>query len=174
MTHARPAYSVYVRGVILSLDLRVLLLLNERNEWELPGGRLERGETPEQCVVRKIAEESGWQTMAGPLLDVWSHEPEPGRSVLTVTYGCPVLTPDATPVLSDEHRQLDLFSPNELHRVRMHEGYRTSVTAWLRAAPTVRARGDQGMFMDGRWYPTAVGATGACRRLAHATRCPCE
>ncbi|WP_369228691.1 NUDIX domain-containing protein (plasmid) [Streptomyces sp. R39] len=174
MTHARPAYFVYVRGVALSLDLRVLLLLNERDEWELPGGRLERGETPEQCVVREITEESGWQALAGPLLDLWSHEPEPGRSVLTLTYGCPVLTPDATPVLSDEHRQFGLFSPHELHRVHMHKGYRASVAAWLKAAPTVGVRGGQGMFRDGHCHPAAVGATGACRRLAHATYCPRE
>ncbi|MGW3953656.1 NUDIX domain-containing protein [Streptomyces sp. NPDC004752] len=129
----------------MSLDLRVLLLLNERNEWELPGGRLERGETPEQCVVREIAEESGWQTMAGPLLDVWSHEPEPDRSILTVTYGCPVLTPHTAPAPSDHYRRFGLFSPHELHRVRMDEGYRNSVATWLKAAPTVHMRGGRGM-----------------------------
>ena len=32
-----------VKGVLLEDD-RVVLLLNERDEWELPGGRLERGE----------------------------------------------------------------------------------------------------------------------------------
>ncbi|MFD8396196.1 NUDIX domain-containing protein [Streptomyces sp. NPDC059680] len=124
----------------LSLDLRVLLLLNERSEWELPGGRLELGETPEQCVVREIAEESGWKTMVGPLLDVWSAEPEPGRNVLTVTYGCPVLTPHNEPVLSGEHQQFGLFSPHELHRLRLHEGYKKSITAWLKAPPATHHR----------------------------------
>ncbi|MDX3763425.1 NUDIX hydrolase [Streptomyces sp. AK02-04a] len=149
MTHARPAYSVNVRGVALSLDLRVLLLLNERDEWELPGGRLELGETPEQCVVREITEESGWKTVAGPLLDVWSSEREPGRSALTVTYGCPVLTPHAEPQLSSEHQQFGLFSPRELHRLHLQEGYQRSITAWLKAPPTTRLSGGQVMFMRG-------------------------
>jgi ADP-ribose pyrophosphatase YjhB (NUDIX family) len=57
------AYPVSVKGVVVR-DGRVLLLHNERGEWELPGGRLEIGETPEQCVVREIAEETGWAVTA--------------------------------------------------------------------------------------------------------------
>ena len=34
-------FPVSVKGVLLEGD-RVVLLLNERNEWELPGGRLDR------------------------------------------------------------------------------------------------------------------------------------
>ena len=45
----------------------VLLLRNERDEWELPGGKLELGEDPADCVVREIGEESGWQVTAGPM-----------------------------------------------------------------------------------------------------------
>jgi 8-oxo-dGTP pyrophosphatase MutT (NUDIX family) len=52
----------------------VLLLKNERDEWELPGGRLEAGETPRQCVVREIEEETGWPVTAGPLLDAWVYK----------------------------------------------------------------------------------------------------
>jgi len=51
-------YPVSVKGVIVRAG-RVLLLRNERNEWELPGGRLEAGETPAQCVVREIGEAGG-------------------------------------------------------------------------------------------------------------------
>ena len=40
-------------------DRRVALLRNERGEWELPGGKLERGESPEHCLVREIQEEHG-------------------------------------------------------------------------------------------------------------------
>jgi ADP-ribose pyrophosphatase YjhB (NUDIX family) len=50
-------YPVSVKGVVVR-DGRVLLLRNDRAEWELPGGRLEPGETPPQCVVREIAEEN--------------------------------------------------------------------------------------------------------------------
>lgn len=54
---SQPAYPVSIKGVVVR-DGRVLLLKNERDEWELPGGRIEPGETPEQCVAREITEET--------------------------------------------------------------------------------------------------------------------
>jgi 8-oxo-dGTP pyrophosphatase MutT (NUDIX family) len=47
VTHAFP---VSVKGVAVQGG-RVLLLRNERDEWELPGGKLEVGEDPAACVV---------------------------------------------------------------------------------------------------------------------------
>lgn len=35
-----PEYPVSIKGVVVR-DGRVLLLKNERDEWELPGGRIE-------------------------------------------------------------------------------------------------------------------------------------
>ena len=39
-----------------------LLVQRKRDEtiWALPGGKLERGETPEAALVREFAEELGW------------------------------------------------------------------------------------------------------------------
>lgn len=42
-----------MKGIIIDND-HIILLKNERNEWELPGGRLELEETPEECVIREI------------------------------------------------------------------------------------------------------------------------
>ena len=65
---AAHAFPVSVKGVAVQGG-RVLLLENERSEWELPGGKLELGEDPADCVVREIREETGWEVTAGPLLD---------------------------------------------------------------------------------------------------------
>jgi ADP-ribose pyrophosphatase YjhB (NUDIX family) len=43
-----------------------------KNEWWLPGGRLHRSETPEQCALRKVEEETGLQGRLGPLIHVES------------------------------------------------------------------------------------------------------
>jgi 8-oxo-dGTP pyrophosphatase MutT (NUDIX family) len=107
-----------------------LLLENERAEWELPGGKLELGEEPADCVVREISEETGWKVTAGPLLDCWQYHISQGRDVVIVTYGCPVISTDS-PVVSHEHKRAGLFGPGEVPGLVMPEGYKRSVAAWF-------------------------------------------
>jgi 8-oxo-dGTP pyrophosphatase MutT (NUDIX family) len=108
----------------------VLLLENERAEWELPGGKLELGEDPPDCVVREICEETGWKVTAGPLLDCWQYHIREGCDVVIVTYGCHVLSADP-PAVSSEHKQAGLFTPGEVPRLPMPDGYKRSIAAWL-------------------------------------------
>lgn len=127
-----PVWPVSVKGVVIH-DRRVLLLRNDRDEWELPGGRLEPGETPEQCVVREIAEETGWPVTVEELLDVWVYEPlpetRPVHRVLIVTYGCTALT--AAPAkVSDEHLEVGLFPLTAVAGLPLPTGYRTSIASW--------------------------------------------
>ena len=79
-------FPVSVKGVVL-LDSKVALLQNPRDEWELPGGKLEPGETPEQCVVREIYEELNLRVRVGSILDSWVYHIAEGVDVLIVTYG---------------------------------------------------------------------------------------
>ncbi|MGE3231040.1 MAG: NUDIX domain-containing protein [Hyphomicrobium sp.] len=74
-------FPVSVKGVLFDRD-RVLLLGNERAEWELPGGRLEAGETIAQCLAREGEEALGIGVEIGPLLDCRIYEGLPGLSVL--------------------------------------------------------------------------------------------
>ena len=126
---AAHAFPVSVKGVAVQGG-RVLLLENERSEWELPGGKLELGEDPADCVVREIAEESGWEVTVGPLLDCWQYHIGEGRDVLIVTYGC-LVTSTAPPVVSHEHKQAGLFTAERVPGLRMPDGYKRSVTAWF-------------------------------------------
>jgi ADP-ribose pyrophosphatase YjhB (NUDIX family) len=134
------AYPVSVKGVV-ARDGQILLLHNERGEWELPGGRLEIGESPEHCVVREIAEETGWAVTAGPILDAWVyHITQAGKHVLIVTYACR-LSPGQEaqdPVLSAEHQRIGLFAPEEIAGLVMPQGYKDSIATWLSSA---RSRG---------------------------------
>jgi ADP-ribose pyrophosphatase YjhB (NUDIX family) len=129
--------------VAVGTGRRVLLLENERGEWELPGGRLETGgpdgagrdDSPEHALEREIREETRWEVRAGPLIDggTWIYDPIPGRRVLIITYGCTVLTPQREPVLSHEHKRVGLFTGEQAARLVMPERYKASIAAWLRA-----------------------------------------
>jgi 8-oxo-dGTP pyrophosphatase MutT (NUDIX family) len=126
-------FPISVKGVVLDSAGRVLLLRNERDEWELPGGRIEIGESPEECVAREIAEETGWRVRTGPILDSWMYDVgAAGRHVFVVTYGCFAET-DLEPVLSHEHKEIGLFRASEVDGLAMPDGYRRSIGAWLSA-----------------------------------------
>lgn len=45
-----------IKGVLL-IDRQVLLVKNSRDEWELPGGRIDEGEDHAQTLSREFAEE---------------------------------------------------------------------------------------------------------------------
>jgi 8-oxo-dGTP pyrophosphatase MutT (NUDIX family) len=126
-------FPISVKGVVLDPADRVLLLRNERDEWELPGGRIEIGESPEECVAREIAEETGWEVRAGPILDSWMYYVEAAeKHVFVVTYGCFAETA-LEPVLSHEHGAVGLFGATELDGLTIPDGYRRSIAAWLTA-----------------------------------------
>ena len=121
-------FPVSIKGVLLEDD-RVVLLENERNEWELPGGRLEHGETPHTCLAREFAEELGVTVDIAAIIDCWLYEALPGREVVIVTYG--VTRQAQTPFrISDEHRALGTFGLDDLLGLPMPEGYRRSIRAW--------------------------------------------
>ncbi|MEX0808519.1 MAG: NUDIX domain-containing protein [Dongiaceae bacterium] len=126
---ARQRYPVSIKGV-LAVDGRIVLLKNERDEWELPGGKLDPGETPEVCVVREIEEELGLAVECAAILDSWVYDIRPGTSVLIVTYGCRLLKAAAIRI-SHEHKEVGLFDAGEIDALVMPAGYRRSIRAWL-------------------------------------------
>lgn len=130
--NAAHRFPVSVKGVIL-LDGKVVLLGNERNEWELPGGKLEVGEAPEDCLAREIEEELGLRATVEGLVDCWVYAITPEVEVLIVTYGCRV-APDGRPRISGEHKAFGLFDPSDLSGLNLPRGYARSIQRWRRGA----------------------------------------
>jgi len=122
-------FPVSVKGVLLQQG-SVVLLANERGEWELPGGRLEPGETPEACLTREIAEELGCVVEIGPLLDCWVYEVLPARLVVIITYG--VEWRDVGDLrVSNEHQGLTLAPVAQVTELALPAGYRRAIHRWV-------------------------------------------
>src|SRR3990167_4009696 len=94
-------YPTSIKGVVIH-DGRVLLLLNERNEWDLPGGRPDHGEDRRAALVREMLEETGLAVDVGALVDEHLFEVLPQRFVRIVAYACALRT-EGPIALSPEH-----------------------------------------------------------------------
>jgi ADP-ribose pyrophosphatase YjhB (NUDIX family) len=141
---------ISIKGVLIE-EGWVLLLENERGEWELPGGRPDPGEDPADALAREFAEELGVAVAVGAIVDCWNYEVLPGRHVMIVTYAVTRAERGGLR-LSAEHRRFGWFALAELDRLPVPEGYRRSVRAaagepaWLGLARELQAIAQTGLY----------------------------
>ncbi len=69
---------LHVTAAVIKKENRILICRRARDDdyalkWEFPGGKLEKGETPEQCIVREITEELGLDIRVNGILAVTKH-----------------------------------------------------------------------------------------------------
>lgn len=102
---------------LIDADNRVLIAQRPAdkslaNLWEFPGGKVESGETPEQCLIRELDEELGittWQSCLAPL-SFASHTYEEFHLLMPL-YVCRKW--DGVPQ-AHEHQALKWVRPNRL------------------------------------------------------------
>ncbi|SDW86513.1 NUDIX domain-containing protein [Aidingimonas halophila] len=107
---------------------KIPLLLNERDEWELPGGKLDVDESPEVCVAREVKEELSADVKVVEILDSWTYTIYKGVHVFIVTYLVEGLSgAENSMTVSCEHKQLKMFYPDEISSLNMPQGYKNSI-----------------------------------------------
>ncbi|MGB3636439.1 MAG: NUDIX hydrolase [Rivularia sp. (in: cyanobacteria)] len=121
-------FPVSIKGVLI-INGKALLLKNERNEWDLPGGRIELGETPENCLIREFQEEASVNVKVEKIIDSYLFEVIPGKHVFIVTYGCD-LKDNFSPKISHEHQELGLHSISQLKNIKIPVAYARSILNW--------------------------------------------
>lgn len=89
------AHKLVVAGLIMSADGQVLITQRRADQslplkWELPGGKIEAGESPDQALARELAEELGVRVRIGRIWDVLFHRYE-AFDLLMLVYPCRLL-----------------------------------------------------------------------------------
>ncbi|MFE5731509.1 NUDIX hydrolase [Streptomyces sp. NPDC056528] len=130
-----PLHSVSVAGAVVREDGRLLAMRRADNgTWELPGGVLELGETPQEGVVREVLEETGIRVEVGQLTGVYKNL---ARGIVALVFRCRPVGGGAR--TSDEAIAVEWLTPAEV-RERMAEVYAVRLLdAVEEAGPHVRA-----------------------------------
>ncbi len=99
--------------------------------WELPGGKLEPGETAQACVARELREELGLDVEPGAVWDPALYE-EPGFRLELIPVVCRITGGAPTP---SEHGETGWFTPEELHKLNWSPADIPVVERWIRENP---------------------------------------
>ena len=130
--HSMPTAS----AVVGDDEGRVLLSRRARDpaagKWDLPGGFLEEGEHPLDCLRRELREEAGIGLADQKLLGIWLDRYEyKQRLVATLNVYYSARIGEGTPEPSDDVAELRWFPPNELPLDELAFGHITDVmSAW--------------------------------------------
>jgi 8-oxo-dGTP diphosphatase len=91
-----------VAGLIIGDDGRVLITQRRADQalplqWELPGGKVEAGESPVAALVRELREELGVGVAVGRIWDVLFHA-YPDFDLVMLVYACRITDGEPRPV----------------------------------------------------------------------------
>lgn len=86
---ARPVFTIGAFAIIFDAAGQVLLShRRDMDAWNLPGGGLEAGEMPDECVRREVREETGLEVVVERLVGVYGKN---YRNELVFAFACGVV-----------------------------------------------------------------------------------
>lgn len=111
-------------GLVTNTDGQ-LLVFYRRGSWDLPKGKIDPGETPEQAAVREVQEETGLQhvTLGPPAGVTWHTYTQKGERILKKTWWYHMSTTDTQVVPQTEE---------DIEEIRWVDR-----EAWLASSPVV-------------------------------------
>lgn len=128
------SYSVpiSIKGIVFEEE-KIWLRKNERNEWELPGGKLDKGEQPEEAVIRELKEELGFEVKVVDVIqaNLYSIDQSTDESegVLVVSYLCKLKQKPGNFETEGEAGKAEFskFSKEEVRSLNMPQFYKDAI-----------------------------------------------
>lgn len=123
---------ISIKGIVIE-DGKVWLRKNERNEWELPGGKIDEGEQPEETIKRELQEELGFTVQVGDIISAYLYtihvSKDENRGVLVVSYTCELQGKTGTFELEGEAgtAEFQAFALSEIDSLNMPQFYREAI-----------------------------------------------
>jgi 8-oxo-dGTP diphosphatase len=101
-----------VAAAVIIRDGRVLIARRKPGQpmegsWELPGGKVEHGETPQQCLERELREELGVVVKAGGIIGSSTHAHDHG-TFLVIAVEAQIENGELRPAVHDRIAWADL------------------------------------------------------------------
>ena len=106
-------------------------------KWEFPGGKINSGESPEECLKRELAEELGIEVIIGAPMPISTYH-YPTFSVTLYPFICKIVSGN---IVLHEHAAMAWLFPEELHKLDwaeadgpVIENYRNTLQTQIRDA----------------------------------------
>ena len=103
-----------VKGIIRRGN-RFLVLLKSNGTFDLPGGRVEEGESLKAALHREIHDETGLRVDIKETIGKWSFRKKPDFKINGITFACNYLK--GTVELCDEHKNYLWTEIHKLHEL---------------------------------------------------------
>ena len=115
-----------VKGIIRK-NGHILVLVKPNGNLDLPGGRVENGETAQSALQREIKEETGLKVEIHDPVEEWSFYKAPDRLIKGITFDCDYL--EGSVKLCSEHRRYFWAAIDSIKRLNFNRNFLQNLKA---------------------------------------------
>lgn len=114
---------------IIHRNNAVLLVQDHKKKWEMPGGKIDFGERPEDAIRRELHEELGFSdVVVKDIINAWTFSVDAeGNEYQFIVIVYDVASGDGVVKTSDEHIHYEWIPLEKIDSLDMRDGYKQSI-----------------------------------------------